>query len=609
MRFLAAALLLWPGRAFAVELEAPRELPGSSLPLSARAGQPAVWSLPGESLVLAPVETAKIVAAAQANAAAQADASARAEGRAAVTRTAQAVREAAALPARSFSAAFDGAKGFSLAEDAVVYRGWQLAQNSGSERARFGALVVDREGRIIGEGWNRTSTKAERKLIGVGFIIHAEQVAIAQAARESRKALEGARLYVIGISKDAALFAQKLDPSIACQICARTLEKFRVSVMSSSKEGFRELGWDKLVAAAKANAAGKWWQASYKGKAENPNIRWRPIAEVERRLASAGAPAKASEPVAKDEKAALGVPAGPDRDAIQRLAARPFNDPIYSRPYFRALGKPKSSSFADKLGWKARSPAQLAALAAKFPLPPAMKGKYSVSLQLLEDSKEQAPHLTLLGIVSRRDGTPSGSFSVAFKRGKDGRTISHIHGVYFDRTDPALTGIAPAMLRFLRESVYPPLGVAKETLKADHAGRYVWAKAGFRFDPTYWFKDEGGKGPAIKLAELARRSFARFLKRNGLKPGDLALRGKPLASLDELETPDDFASVVDRRGRALTVRPFVLGEEQAPADLDVGKAFMLGDYRPGKGFVLSMARTKFAVDAMPYWNGYRDVVP
>jgi hypothetical protein len=183
-----------------------------------------------------------------------------------------------------------------LGEDAIVYRGWQLARCSKSQRARFGALVVDRNGRIIGEGWNRQSTKIERRLLGVGIIIHAEQVAVAQALRKVGGSLEGARVYAVGISKDAALYAKKIQPAFACKICARTLERFRVAVMSSSARGFHEIPWDKVKEVAEHNQGRKWWQASYKGKAPDPNIRWLPITSVEERLRKA-APAASGDPV------------------------------------------------------------------------------------------------------------------------------------------------------------------------------------------------------------------------------------------------------------------------------------------------------------------------
>lgn len=295
-------------------------------------------------------------------------------------------------------------------------------------------------------------------------------------------------------------------------------------------------------------------------------------------------------------------------ESIARLAIQPFNDPVYSRPFFNSLSAPADIPFADEIGWRARTPAQLAALAREFPLPARLKGRVRVELGAYVSGKEKSPHMVLTGIMKRLDGdhAPVGSFSVVLKRAKGGELESHIAGVYFDRSDPDLTGIAPAVLGFLSEKIYPAAGVSRETLKADHAGRYVWAKQGFQFDPSYWFKDVGGTGPAIKLPELARRNFARFLGAHRVAAGDLILRGRPLASLEDLRTPEDFASVKHRGGKRLHIRPFVSGVLQPPAALDVGKAFMLADYRPQEGnFVLSKAGTKFSATAMPYWNGWR----
>ena len=295
-------------------------------------------------------------------------------------------------------------------------------------------------------------------------------------------------------------------------------------------------------------------------------------------------------------------------DLIPPLMAQPFNDPIYAKPFFKSLAAPSKIPFADKIGWNVQTASELNALAAKFPMPAPMRGQVAVEFGNFVNAKDKTPHVILMGVFKKIGGdrSPVGSFSAIIRRDRSGELESHIASVYFDRSDPRLKGVAPAALGFLKNEVYPKLGVAKETLKADHAGRYVWAKQGYQFDPNYWFKDLGGKGPAIKLPELARRNFGRFLKLHDLKPTDLSLRGKPLASLDELQTPDDFASVVHRKGKKLTLQPFVLGILQPAAAMDVGKAFMLADYRPKGGrFVLSMARTKFNDAAMPYWNGWR----
>jgi|GEM_PF-3676967 len=200
----------------------------------------------------------------------------------------------AAPAAASRSSGFDGPAARSapaptaLGDDAIVYRGWQLAQRSKSQRARFGAVVVDKDGRVVGEGWNRRSTKAERRFLRIGLIMHAEQAAVFQAAKTLGRDLEGVRLFVVGVSKDATRYASKISPGIACDICARILQRNKVDVMSSSKNGFVRLAWQDLVALAKSHQGRKWWQASYKGKPQDPNIRWLPIADVRERLDASG---------------------------------------------------------------------------------------------------------------------------------------------------------------------------------------------------------------------------------------------------------------------------------------------------------------------------------
>lgn len=297
---------------------------------------------------------------------------------------------------------------------------------------------------------------------------------------------------------------------------------------------------------------------------------------------------------------------------IPRLIAQPFNDPLRSTRYFNSLSAPRTNPFAERIGWRAKTPAQLAELAAAFPLPQPLQDNSKIELRTFvgggQDALYRSPHMILMGILARLDGDgkPTGSFSVLLKRGKNAELQSHIINVYFDRTDPRLSRIAPAILGFLKNEIYPVVGSPTEMLKANHAGRYVWAKQKFQFSPADRFTDVGGKGPAIGLPELARRNFSRFIQLHGVAVQNLSLRGRALSSLRDLRTPDDFASVVHRNNRTLTIRPFMLGARQPAIALPVGKAFMLADYRPQGGrFVTSLAGPKYSATAMPPWNGWR----
>ncbi|MFI5362671.1 MAG: hypothetical protein ACHQ49_11930 [Elusimicrobiota bacterium] len=469
-------------------------------------------------------------------------------------------------------------------DDEIIHRLWGLAKRSKSKRVKVGAMVVDRNGTVVGEGWNRASTKAERRLMRVGIILHGEQGALAQAWRRTKGQLEGARVYAMGISQDAKLYVSKIKPIWACETCARSMERFHVSAMSSSAHGYKEFLWNEVLPMAKENAKGRWWQSAHK---EDPNIRWRPIADVLERLGkTAEAPAAITELRTKDF-----VPTGD-----------------YSRPFLKSLSPMK------KTGELALSPKQvkelgvaLAARARKLPFETYFFGP-------LRSSRYEKAHAAYLGVFYKA-GAPAGYFDYVVHRAKDGALEGEVRDVYFEKGDPRVSGIADVVLDFLSKDLDPLLGVTRETLKADTAGRYVWAMKGFQFDPAYrYYFDVDGK--KVSTRQIARANFGRFLKRYGIPIKKLVLRGKPVKSLDALTTPADFAEVVAAGGKTIRLRPLVnhkiLGDE---ADYPVGKAFMMSNYMidgpPYKPpYVISSGGAamgkKFAADAMPWWMGARE---
>ncbi|MDB5036547.1 MAG: hypothetical protein JWQ35_75 [Bacteriovoracaceae bacterium] len=197
----------------------------------------------------------------------------------------------------------------------------------------------------------------------------------------------------------------------------------------------------------------------------------------------------------------------------------------------------------------------------------------------------------------------------------DGERTAYGEGAYFNQSVMAVKGIIPTVQYFLDENFYRPLLVKVERLKADYIGRYVWAKRGFDFDPTYWFKDLDGT--TYKLLQMARINLSRFLKVHKIKTTDLLVstesRSHSIFSLDELKTAADFANLRHKRGFKIEIMPLIGGSINtvtisAPLQkMDIGKAFMLSDYGPGKEFIKSKARVSFSAYAMPYWNGFRKI--
>ena len=514
--------------------------------------------------------------------------------------------------AKALESVFSGSKGDAaipgsqLADDKIIYRLWQLAKQSKSTRVKIGSMVVDRKGKIIGEDWNRASTPAERKLIGVGIILHAEQGALAQAWHKTKGKLEGARVYAMGISRDAELYVRKINPGVACKICARSMERFHVSAMSYSSRGFKEFFWNEVLSLAKNNAAHRWWQTAHK---DDPNVTWQPIAEVQERLRKAG--------VLETRSGGGGL-----AETLAALKAQPFLQPSkHGLEFLKGLTEAKPAAFLRKSGFTPRTLASLEAkLGERFKGLPLTTKLYG-PLQSLEKSKKAGgavvfeEHAVFLGVFER-DGKPAGLFSyVVAKDKKTGELAAELHSVYFDKSDPRIAGIGDRIVGFLREDMDPALDVRRETIKADYAGRYAWAKRelGFRFSPTYYFYDIDGK--TYKGAELARRILRRLLAKNGMSVSDLRLGGKPVLSVDDLTLPADFAELTHRSGRLIRVRPLVNDEVlDAETPLPIGKALMMGNYLPkdkrsGPRIMSSggkAAGRKFGPDAMPFWWGYRD---
>lgn len=223
--------------------------------------------------------------------------------------------------------------------------------------------------------------------------------------------------------------------------------------------------------------------------------------------------------------------------------------------------------------------------------------------------------MVLLGVLTSaaNPNGPAGCFVVTFFRDKKKQDVAKISTVYLNRDYISGSGYADALLGFLKKEIYPVLKTAREELKADFVGRYVWGKAGFQFVEKYWFKDAGGKKGTMSLMEMAQRNFERFLSKHSIKVNQLKMvhgrKSVSIESIQELKTPADFAAVVHIKGKKIKVA--ALKDENAlskPEPMNIGKAFMLSSYLPeGKAFIRSQGMVNFSVTALPYYNAYRDV--
>jgi hypothetical protein len=121
---------------------------------------------------------------------------------------------------------------------------------------KFGAVLIKGR-RMIGGGWNRLSTEAERKtLTHVDYAIHAEQAAIYDALY-CEADLNGARLYILGYAKNHSHLSVREGAYFTCRKCPHTLIKFNIPVMIPTPQGWKKLSPELALESAKQHK-GHW---------------------------------------------------------------------------------------------------------------------------------------------------------------------------------------------------------------------------------------------------------------------------------------------------------------------------------------------------------------
>lgn len=304
-------------------------------------------------------------------------------------------------------------------------------------------------------------------------------------------------------------------------------------------------------------------------------------------------------------------------DAIEHLPGevleRGFIRCEFSRKSLRKdLGRVDADA-CRALGWRWNDSRALGKLAANFAIPEGDEGAVGLEICTGRNTAMKEENVVLFGIFRHIETQiPAGCFNATFYDNKNGERVCNIGNVYTDRKILRGHGYAVGLLALLQDEVHPVMRTQVEELKADFCGRYVWAQCGFQFQPKYWLKDVGQTEGTISYLEAAKRNFLRFLAGNKLAVSSLIFERNTkelgLRTIDDLESPADFASLRDSRGRTIRTTALIdAGTLSEPRQMEVGKAFMLGSYAPGRRYITSMARTKFSDRAMPYYNAYRRV--
>ena len=140
--------------------------------------------------------------------------------------------------------------------------------------------------------------------------------------------------------------------------------------------------------------------------------------------------------------------------------------------------------------------------------------------------------------------------------------------VMFKVGDPRTRGIG-MQVTATWDDLVPRLGITTSTMQAAYVGRLVWALEGFDFNTS------------AAIADLRVR-FVKFMMRFGLDVADLQLKRddgslEPF-TFDGLRHSWDFAHIIAKKGLVSLPTRTSDGRDDH-ATLEVGRAFMLGDFR------------------------------
>lgn len=128
-----------------------------------------------------------------------------------------------------------------------------LALRSQGKEQRYGSVVI-KNGKIIGEGWNRLLGRGEPFPFRTSFFLHAEKAAIGQALLEI-KSLVGARLCVSGLLVEEKRPIVFKNPTSTCVGCAKLYPRFGIDLWSMTPNGRILISGNSAYEAAIANTA------------------------------------------------------------------------------------------------------------------------------------------------------------------------------------------------------------------------------------------------------------------------------------------------------------------------------------------------------------------
>lgn len=157
------------------------------------------------------------------------------------------------------------------------------------------------------------------------------------------------------------------------------------------------------------------------------------------------------------------------------------------------------------------------------------------------------------------------------------------------------------------------LGLRKVYGEAAWMGRSIWQKFGFKLRDDIYLEEVSPEGKRLKFSQLdlMRRNFVRFLAYQKISISELSLNGKPVHSVDEFHSVEDFF-VVKHPTRKLVMAAYVSHNKFAPPTLmEVGRAFCTDTDNPHAGQSIEIldpiANEPRSDRSLPGWYGIKEL--
>ncbi|MBF0299571.1 MAG: hypothetical protein HQK51_12675 [Oligoflexia bacterium] len=251
------------------------------------------------------------------------------------------------------------------------------------------------------------------------------------------------------------------------------------------------------------------------------------------------------------------------------------------------------------------------------------ESKNSLKLQLglfkinpADEHASKAPHIVISGMFVNNKNVPVGYFARTLQKSdKDKKVFSYLDFIKMSPTFLEGKGITKSFIPFFEKEIFAKNAVKYEILEADWIGRLVWGEYGYKFkEDAYYLKN----GQKIAALAFIQECFQNFLNKHKIPIEKLIIidkagNKKKITKVSDLQTPLDFVRLTHEDGTKVEIDTYIdFGVRGSKSKYDVGKAFLLGDYRKTSEDLDTIILPTYPdihlsnSSAMPNWMGIKE---